>query len=805
MTTVTTGLGDLLARLGQLWLLPFVDVSVKGVLLLAVAGAAALVFRRASAATRHLIWTLGLLALLVLPALRLATPEWRVSLPVTSAVASFSSGETALVRPRLQRSPEPESAVGDPAEEVRPEGEPAPGKPVTPVGAGLPTEGPLLQGAADGATGSRELKAEKGGGLGPGAPGWPGALFALWLLVAVGLLARLAGGFLRVKALARTGEPVTDPDILDRVRSLSERLGLGREVRVLAASRAPVPMTWGVRRPVLLLPREVGRWHGTRLEHVLLHELAHVKRRDHLAQVLTEITLALHWMNPLAWLAAFRARAEREQACDDRVLVAGCRPSGYARDLLEVARSLRSPGSAGLVTTAMARSSGLGQRLRRILDSGRCRRGPGGVGTALSGVVALGVVLPLAALAPSRPAVAGPGEAESVRYRPEGARGEAMPESRQASGPVAPVQEICPFRLGGPQSTSIDTNDHRTRAEWSTDDCWVKVEIRGRVEFGADDRTVARIPPGGLFELEEEGPGTRRLVRMESGPDGAPAVEYRVDGDQRSFDQEGRDWLASILPELFRHTAINAEARARRILDRGGPDGLLREIERIESDHVARTYFEHLLALADLDEGEVREVLRIAGDRLDSDHHRAELLLTVVQEKGLSPGLRDAYLDAARGIDSDHHHRRVLEGFLDRDTLTPARLARVLGMTRRIESDHHLAEVLIRVLEGHRLEGEATEAFRRAAGSIDSDHHLRRTLESALRSPAIAGARPGLIVELAREIGSDHHRAELLVQVAGRVRLQGDLRDAYLRAAEEIDSRTHRDRALAALARADAI
>ena len=63
------------------------------------------------------------------------------------------------------------------------------------------------------------------------------------------------------------------------------------------------------------------------MQAVLLHELAHLRRRDPLWQLVAHCGLALHWFNPLAWFAVRRLRIEQERACDDFVLRAGIRAS----------------------------------------------------------------------------------------------------------------------------------------------------------------------------------------------------------------------------------------------------------------------------------------------------------------------------------------------------------------------------------------------------------------------------------------------------------------------------------------------
>src|SRR6185312_5073295 len=135
-----------------------------------------------------------------------------------------------------------------------------------------------------------------------------------------------------------------------------------------------IPVVWGIFRYRLLLPAAARHWSTDQLRSVLLHELAHIKRRDMLAQLLAEIACALYWFNPLAWFAAWRLGVERERACDDLVLASGVRPSAYAEHLLDVVTALspaRWTQSCGL---AMARKSSLEGRLIAVLSNKLNRR-----------------------------------------------------------------------------------------------------------------------------------------------------------------------------------------------------------------------------------------------------------------------------------------------------------------------------------------------------------------------------------------------------------------------------------------------
>src|SRR5262249_55729435 len=110
-------------------------------------------------------------------------------------------------------------------------------------------------------------------------------------------------GMLSLRRVARESRPVTDPARLELARDLAARLGLRRRVRLVLSPRREIPMTWGVFRPVVLLPADAEGWPEERLSMALLHELAHVRRWDCLTQLLARAACVAYWFNPLAWLA----------------------------------------------------------------------------------------------------------------------------------------------------------------------------------------------------------------------------------------------------------------------------------------------------------------------------------------------------------------------------------------------------------------------------------------------------------------------------------------------------------------------
>ena len=843
----------------------------------------ALFARAASAATRHMIWTLTLGGALVVPAVAALVPKWHVPIsrwtmswqpPVISGVPRGVAGPSSNVVLALSvptADAPRDFATTAPVTRERPQAVPAPRAttatealvaiPPTPAVPATAPIAPMATAMVIPAPAATPVPATDV----VSAPTWSlvlGWVVGMWLLGVVIALSPTIIGLVRLALLRRRARPMRGGRWALLVPSAMRELDVCRRVQFLELDGAPMPMTWGVLNPIVLLP--AGDFDSTieqRLD-VLRHELAHVRRYDCLTQFIGQVACAVHWYNPLAWVAARQLRVERERACDDEVLRAGAKASDYADYLLRVARTMHTPGAAAFGGLAMARPSQLAGRLLAVLDDrrqrGRLSTRAAVRATLLStmGIVMVASVSPvpaaardvsIAAAAPRMPGVV------ATTVRPE--RAVAPIASVAAVAPTAPVAldgptpitlvlpsvAAPPFAViagsssraaaatlattvatvtlpyvvpppapcdrdarGGKRSshtnwTTSDNGSKRWRVLWSQGDCSYEIEARGEIKYNRDVTDVESISSGGSFVIEQHlGDDTRRLV-IRPRPDGTLERTYSVDGSRREYDDAARAWFADALVALDRETAFAVDQRVPAILERAGVNGVLQEISLLGSDYARRRYYTKLLSARQLDGAQVRRVVTQAGTEMSSDYELAELLVALSKVDAFGDDSHTAFVTAAKKINSDYERRRALNALLRRDQLGPATVQALLEAASTIGSDYELAELLIDVSKRYAVNDQTRPVYLEAVGSIQSDYEHRRVLAAIVAGGSLTPAVSRALLEDAQRIKSDYELTEFLIQIAKKGGLDSTTRDAYFAAADKIRSDYEHRRALTPL------
>ena len=323
-------------------------VTLKSMAPLLLALGVVPMLRRQSAALRHLVLTMAIVAALLAPLAGLVLPSWSMPPRLT---APLLAGDQAVVTD------------------------------AAPVGLSQPAAAPATfveRAAATTATTWRIAS-------------------LVWLSGATISMFVLICGLVRIAWLVRRATPIGDPVWTATAAVVSRRLGLRKPVRLLETRHSTLLVTIGIVRPSLLVPTAALTWAPDRVAVVLEHELAHVARHDWIVQVMAELVRAWHWFNPVAWAVCARLRQESEHASDDMVLAGGVDGVAYAEQLVTIARELRATRQ-WLPALSMAQPSGFERRIRMLITPVN-RRPVSRTTAVVVALVALVITVPLAAAA----------------------------------------------------------------------------------------------------------------------------------------------------------------------------------------------------------------------------------------------------------------------------------------------------------------------------------------------------------------------------------------------------------------------
>lgn len=327
-----------------------------------------LFFRKASPARLHLIWFLGLCGCLLLPLTSLVLPRWNLGVLPAKLTSEplgthsvFGFFDTRLHTALGQQPADDQARPSDPVN-------------LTSDTADTSASVASAEFVAPMSLSRQGIQAK----FSPGfqwatVPTTPTLLAIAWSLGSLILGLRYVLLNLAVDRFLCECDSNEDRGWQELLRGCRSQMQVRDEIRLVFHHREMPPMVFGWLRPVILLPKSAQLWLSEKSKLVLLHELAHVRRRDLATQMLAGLACSLCWFNPLAWWASHEMRRLREIACDDLVVARTSQASQYADTLLSVAKSCRGPLVAGGI--AISRGSHVGHRIGCILDTAR-RRSP---------------------------------------------------------------------------------------------------------------------------------------------------------------------------------------------------------------------------------------------------------------------------------------------------------------------------------------------------------------------------------------------------------------------------------------------
>jgi beta-lactamase regulating signal transducer with metallopeptidase domain len=213
-------------------------------------------------------------------------------------------------------------------------------------------------------------------------------LAGVWVLGSALLLLWMVLGVMYSWWLNRQARPTESSQLRDRFHWALEQVGLRPGAALV--------------EPTVILPTHATRWSEDRLRAVLLHESAHIRRKDLVFQFLAKLTCAIYWFNPLAWLIERKLFLAGERAADDQVIRQEVSPADYAEHLMETSVELGTERNPIWATAAMAEGTAFKDRILSILDPNIRRGEPNMSNQAAVTVAAVAMAFSLLAFSPWR-------------------------------------------------------------------------------------------------------------------------------------------------------------------------------------------------------------------------------------------------------------------------------------------------------------------------------------------------------------------------------------------------------------------
>jgi uncharacterized protein (TIGR03435 family) len=290
-------------------LLHLADVSIRSFLLALLAGSALWLLRnRRTAALQHAVWTLVMCGMLALFAFGQALPHFTLRVLDSGPVAPQAAAQADAEKPIF----DPTALEGKSHES-----------------SAVQIRSPLT---------------------------WRTVALSAYGVVALLFLAQFATGVFLVRKLLTTGRPISIEGVTNAYES----------------DQIAVPFTVGWVHPRILLPAKWREWEREKLEAVLAHEGAHVRRRDNLVAALSGLNRCVLWFHPLAWVLQRKLSFLAEKACDESCVAELGDRERYARLLLDMASVVdHSHGRLRYYAMTMAAGSHLQQRIDSLLQNRR--------------------------------------------------------------------------------------------------------------------------------------------------------------------------------------------------------------------------------------------------------------------------------------------------------------------------------------------------------------------------------------------------------------------------------------------------
>jgi bla regulator protein blaR1 len=196
---------------------------------------------------------------------------------------------------------------------------------------------------------------------------WIPTLVNIWFIGALLFLVRMASGLADLRQLHHKKHGAVGPKWVEFIKLQQEKIKISRPVQLLSSIHIDMPMTYGILKPVILVPSALLlHLNPAQLEAIITHELAHIKRHDYLINLLQSMLEVVFFFHPVFWWINKEIKEQRENACDELAIHLGISPKDLAFGLASVLNQAQHHVPE-MALTAAKRNTPTLDRIKRIM------------------------------------------------------------------------------------------------------------------------------------------------------------------------------------------------------------------------------------------------------------------------------------------------------------------------------------------------------------------------------------------------------------------------------------------------------
>ncbi len=631
----------------------------------------------------------------------------------------------------------------------------------------------------------------------------------LWLCFSVYLLARKIDQWRIFKQLIQLRFSVSNTQIIALFDQLKLQAQLFHKVNLTECEFIDSPLV--LNRNEVVLPLNFHQYMSS--EHIkaaLAHELAHIKRHDHLWLWFCTLIESLLFIQPLNRLISQQIYQIAEHRSDLMASQWTGNPYALAEALSKVAHKKYNHTSTQLVPTMTSKKTHLLSRIEHLLLSKRKNTTSL---TLLFGLFITSMVL-----------FGAPGF--SINNVNAITQIDNINHENDNESSMHNIRTKYMDDKEGHYSINM-TSIHNGKV------LKLKANINEGLTFNKDETAIKSFTTGNKLSLMTKDDNIKRRIVIKS-IDNQPHYNYQENGQDRPFDDNAQAWFSSKIPEILRTTGINAEQRVQSIHKEGGNDAVLDEIKLIRSDHNQAKYLEILFSMTPLSTHDFSKAIDIIAqigsdfeqantlsllvktqidmtsdqwvetvnttEKISSDFEQAKTLMSFTNHLPDNTQVNNAFAHAISKIGSDFELSRVIDHYIDKKQVSDeTNLVSILKSAKSIGSDYELTTLLIK---NHHIAENSPLLFTtlmKLSKSIGSDFELNRLYSQLLKLNLNSNQLSTLVTYARSSIGSDFELSNLLIEVISNKTMSDQHVELVKQAAKSIGSEHEKNRVLVQL------